>query len=62
MAVVDVYDALTSVRPYKKAFSDDSATQIIKSDSGTHFEPAIAEVFVDNINKIRQARINLSIE
>jgi len=61
MAVVDVYDALTSERPYKKAFSDEKAVKIIENDSGTHFEPAIAGVFVDNIHKIKQNRINLAV-
>ncbi|MCL1809193.1 MAG: HD domain-containing protein [Clostridiales bacterium] len=45
MAVVDVYDALTSVRPYKKAFSAEESAQIIINGAGTHFDPAIICVF-----------------
>ena len=45
MAIVDVYDALVSERPYKKAFSDEEAIEIIMQNSGTHFDPKIAEVF-----------------
>ena len=45
MAVADVYDALVSVRPYKKAFTHEEACQIILKDSGTHFDPDIVEVF-----------------
>jgi len=45
MAIVDVYDALVSERPYKKAFPDDEAVKIIMEDAGTHYDPKIAEVF-----------------
>ena len=47
MAIADVYDALVSKRPYKKAFTHEQAVEIIKNDSGTHFDPQIVEVFVD---------------
>jgi putative two-component system response regulator len=46
MAVVDVYDALISERPYKKAFSPEQAVQTIKAGSGTQFDPALMDVFV----------------
>jgi putative two-component system response regulator len=45
MALVDVYDALTSVRPYKKAFSPGEAVQIIKEGSGIQFDPTLIDVF-----------------
>lgn len=45
MAVADVYDALTSERPYKKPYSHSSAVKIISSNAGTHFEPCIIDVF-----------------
>ncbi len=45
MAVVDVYDALVSERPYKKAITGKEAVSIIMSETGTHFDPYIAEVF-----------------
>ncbi|MFH2129218.1 MAG: 7TM diverse intracellular signaling domain-containing protein [bacterium] len=44
-ALADVYDALTSVRPYKKAFSHEKAAAIIFGDSGTHFAPDVVEAF-----------------
>jgi len=47
MAVADVYDALVSERPYKKSFTHEQAVEIIKKDSGTHFDPKIAEVFLN---------------
>jgi putative two-component system response regulator len=45
MALVDVYDALISERPYKKAFSPEQAVQIIKEGSGVQFDPALIDVF-----------------
>ncbi|MFA6144994.1 MAG: two-component system response regulator [Sulfurimonas sp.] len=45
MAVADVYDALTTVRPYKKAFSHEEASDIIFKSSKTHFDPIIVEAF-----------------
>ncbi|MCL2002886.1 MAG: response regulator [Oscillospiraceae bacterium] len=46
MAIVDVYDALVSVRPYKSAFSHKEAIEIIKQSSGTHFDPELVEIFL----------------
>jgi len=45
MAIVDVYDALVSERPYKKPFSQDQSLKIIKEGSGVHFDPALVEIF-----------------
>ena len=45
MAVADVYDALTSVRVYKDAMSHDEARNIIVTESGKHFDPAIVNAF-----------------
>jgi len=47
MAIVDVYDALISERPYKKAFAPEEALQIIRNSSGTQFDPSLVNVFVD---------------
>jgi putative two-component system response regulator len=46
MAIVDVYDALTDERPYKKAFSHEKSIDIIRQEKGEHFDPLIAEVFL----------------
>jgi putative two-component system response regulator len=46
MAIADVYDALTSVRPYKKAFSHEEAVRIITEGSGTQFDPELVDVFI----------------
>ncbi len=44
-AVVDVYDALISERPYKKPWSSDKAIQEIKRSAGSHFDPNVVEAF-----------------
>jgi len=54
MAIVDVYDALVSERPYKKPFSDEDAVHIIMADSGKQFDPAIANAFYDIREQFRQ--------
>ncbi|MDR1836047.1 MAG: response regulator [Treponema sp.] len=46
MAIVDVYDALVSERPYKKPFTHEQAVQVIKEGSGTHFDPKIVDAFL----------------
>ena len=45
-AVVDVYDALVSVRPYKKAYSCEETISIISENSGSQFDPKIVEALV----------------
>jgi putative two-component system response regulator len=43
-AIADVFDALTSVRPYKKALTPRQAFDILYRDSGTHFDPKLIEI------------------
>lgn len=47
MALADVYDALISERVYKKPFSHDQAVAMIVAGRGSHFDPDIADAFVD---------------
>jgi amino acid permease len=51
MAIADVYDALTSERPYKKPFTHEEAVKIIAENSGTHFDPFIIELFSDKFKE-----------
>jgi putative two-component system response regulator len=53
MAIADVYDALTSVRPYKKAFTHEEAVRIIAESSGTQFDPALVELFVQKSERFK---------
>jgi putative two-component system response regulator len=51
MAVSDVYDALRSARPYKKAFTHAKSYEIILSERGKHFDPAVVDAF-DRIHTV----------
>ena len=46
MALADVYDALTAVRPYKKAWTHEDASEEIIRNSGIAFDPAVVEAFI----------------
>lgn len=46
MAIADVFDALISPRCYKASFTREKALDIIKEESGTHFDPVLANIFV----------------
>ena len=45
-AVVDVFDALTSDRPYRKAWSKEKALEHIRTSAGSHFDPQVVEAFL----------------
>jgi putative nucleotidyltransferase with HDIG domain len=49
-AIADVYDALTSNRPYRSAWSKWEAVEYIEDQAGTHFDPRIVPEFLDLIN------------
>lgn len=56
VALADVFDALTSVRPYKRAWSVSEALAHIEAQSGVHFDPALVPVFIglrDTLETIR---------
>ncbi|MDR1648509.1 MAG: response regulator [Zoogloeaceae bacterium] len=53
MAIVDVYEALTAPRPYKEAFDHDTAMRIILENRGSHFDPALVEIFLKCADKLR---------
>ena len=46
MAIADVFDALTAERCYKKPMPREQAFEIIRQEAGTHFDPRLAEVFL----------------
>jgi putative two-component system response regulator len=51
-AIADVFDALTSVRPYKKAWTVEDAVNLIKEESGQHFEPRLVDCMLENLDEI----------
>ncbi len=48
-AIVDVFDALTSPRPYKEPWPVEKALNLIENEAGKHFDPDVADVFIDLI-------------
>lgn len=56
VAVADVFDALTSERPYKKAWPLEQATQHIKALAGTHFDPACVAAFFEHWDAVLEIR------
>jgi HD-GYP domain-containing protein (c-di-GMP phosphodiesterase class II) len=57
VAVVDVFDALTHPRPYREAGSVDRATQEIRRESGSHFDPDVVAwaTSQENLARVRAA-------
>ena len=52
MAVADVYDALTSTRSYREAWSHQRAVELITSEAGTHFDPQVVDAFLRVIDEV----------
>jgi putative nucleotidyltransferase with HDIG domain len=50
-AIVDVWDALTNDRPYRKKWTKLKVRQYIKDQSGRHFDPQVVDAFLKNIGK-----------
>lgn len=60
VAVADVYDALTTKRPYKRAFPHEEAYQMIVSGAGTQFDPDVVAAFVHKADEFAQIATDLS--
>jgi putative two-component system response regulator len=52
--VADVFDALTTERPYKKAFPNEDAFELLESGSGKQFDPSLVELFLAHRDEISQ--------
>ena len=59
VAVTDVFDALLSERPYKKAFSLEKTVDIIKNDTGSHFSPRVVSLFLGSLDEMVEIRKRL---
>ena len=57
-AIADVFDALTSRRPYKDSFSIEKSLKIMEEGSGKHFDPQLIDIFFDNIDDILEIQKN----
>jgi putative two-component system response regulator len=56
VAIADVFDALTSERPYKRAWSVDEAVALIRENRGTGFQPELVDLFLANLPEIEAIR------
>lgn len=52
VALADVFDALTSKRPYKEAWSIEKTMDLIKSQSGLHFDPTLVNLLIQEMDQI----------
>ena len=53
VAIADVFDALTSKRPYKKAWTEDEALTFLREQKGRHFDPALVDLFIEQMPAVR---------
>ncbi|MFA7084296.1 MAG: HD domain-containing phosphohydrolase [Arcobacteraceae bacterium] len=51
-AIADVFDALTSTRPYKEAWSIEQAFELLEEEKGKHFDPILVELFLQQKQKV----------
>jgi len=57
VAVADVYDALSSARPYKAPFPREKCLSIMQEQRGTHFDPKVLDAFVARVDEIVSVQI-----
>ena len=62
VALADVYDALTTARVYKPAYSHETAKSIILEGNGKHFDPEIVDAFLENESLFIEIRRQLGSE
>ena len=56
VAIADVFDALCNERPYKPAYPEEKALQIIRNGAGSHFDPRVYEAFLKALSELRSIR------
>lgn len=54
VAIVDVFDALTSFRPYKEAWEFSKAIEFLEDEKGKHFDPNLVDLFIKKIDKVKE--------
>jgi HD-GYP domain-containing protein (c-di-GMP phosphodiesterase class II) len=58
VAIVDVWDALSTMRPYKTAFPQARVREILQKDSGARFEPALVDLFLELLDECGEEMID----
>ncbi|PMJ88745.1 two-component system response regulator [Vibrio sp. 10N.261.55.A7] len=59
VAIADVFDALTSERPYKKAWPIEKAISLLEEEAGKHFDPNLVPIFVSKLDDVLAIRDSL---
>jgi putative two-component system response regulator len=54
IAIADVFDALTSERPYKKAWTEEDAIALLEDGAGEHFDPNLVPLFIQCLPRVRE--------
>ena len=57
VAIADVFDALTSERPYKKAWTEVDAIALLEKEAGSHFDPQLVGPFIECLPQIREVQL-----
>ena len=60
VAIVDVFDALTCVRPYKRAWPVEDAFALIEKEAGQHFDPELTKMFLNMETEVRRIAVEYS--
>lgn len=61
VGLADVFDALTTRRPYKQPYSMEVACDILQKERGRHFDPDLVDVFFANLDEMQQVRMEMSV-
>lgn len=56
VAIADVFDALTSKRPYKDAWTVENAIEVLEMAAGEHFDPQLIPLFVDSLPQVLEIK------
>ena len=51
-AIADVFDALSSERPYKQSFTNEATLDFMKAGRGKHFDPKLLDLFIENLDEV----------
>ena len=62
VAIADVFDALTTERPYKKALPLEEALAVLRAERGRHFDPACLDAFLSAITALAESESGLALE
>jgi len=54
VAIADVFDALTSERPYKEPWPIEKAIKLLSEEKGLHFDPKLIELFIENLDEVKE--------